>query len=105
MATLWSAGGPLTPAEVQASLSGDQAYTTVMTVLVRLWEKDLVERRKIGRAYAYEPALSEADLNAGRLRDVLAGTSDRLATMNRFVASLDPGEAEALRAALEELEQ
>lgn len=32
------------------------AYTTVMTVLVRLFEKDLVVREKEGRQFLYSPA-------------------------------------------------
>jgi predicted transcriptional regulator len=105
MDVLWSAGTPLSPAQVMALLKGDHAYTTIMTVLVRLWEKGLVDRQKTGRAYAYEPARSEAEFHAGRLHDVLNTTSDRLGTMNRFVEGLDAGEADALRAALEELER
>lgn len=34
----------------------DLAYTTVMTVLVRLYDKDLVVREKEGRQYLYSPA-------------------------------------------------
>jgi predicted transcriptional regulator len=34
----------------------DLAYTTVMTVLVRLFDKDLVVREKEGRQFLYSPA-------------------------------------------------
>jgi predicted transcriptional regulator len=34
----------------------DLAYTTVMTVLVRLFNKDLVTRQKEGRQFLYSPA-------------------------------------------------
>jgi predicted transcriptional regulator len=34
----------------------DLAYTTVMTVLVRLFEKNLVVRQKEGRQFLYSPA-------------------------------------------------
>jgi predicted transcriptional regulator len=46
----------LAVAEIQASLkkSGhDLAYTTVMTVLVRLYGKNLVTRKKEGRLFLY----------------------------------------------------
>lgn len=51
--------GDLSVAEVQQSLltSGHKlAYTTVMTVLVRLFNKNLVLRRKVGRQYIYSAA-------------------------------------------------
>jgi predicted transcriptional regulator len=38
------------------------AYTTVMTVLVRLHEKGILDRAKQGRSYVYVPAVSEEQL-------------------------------------------
>ena len=38
------------------------AYTTVMTVLVRLHEKDILRREKVGRGYVYSPVVSESEL-------------------------------------------
>lgn len=49
----------LSVAEVQARLakSGHEAaYTTVMTVLGRLWERGLVRRERSGKRYVYHPA-------------------------------------------------
>ncbi len=37
------------------------AYTTVMTIMSRLTEKRLLERRMSGRAYVYRPRLSRED--------------------------------------------
>jgi predicted transcriptional regulator len=104
MQVLWSVEEALTPAQVLAEIDGDPAYTTIMTVLVRLFAKGAVTREKSGRAYAYRSALAEADFAAERLREVLDSSSDRMATMSRFVAGLGKGEADALRAALEGLE-
>jgi predicted transcriptional regulator len=101
---LWGAAGPLTPTSVRDALDAGLAYTTVTTILTRLWQKGLVERSKVGRAYAYAAVVSEADLAATRMRSALAGTSDRAATMSRFVDSLSKRETAALRAALEELD-
>lgn len=45
--------------DIQTSLKKqghDLAYTTVMTVLVRLYNKDLVTRQKEGRQFLYSPA-------------------------------------------------
>jgi predicted transcriptional regulator len=38
----------------------DLAYTTVMTVLVRLFNKDMVTREKEGRQFLYSPAQKNA---------------------------------------------
>lgn len=102
---LWTADGPLAPGEVLEALDDDLAYTTVMTILTRLWEKGLAERAKRGRAYTYTATLSEADLVASRMREQLSRSSDRLATMNRFVEGLGADEARQLRALLEQAEQ
>ncbi len=99
---LWRADGPVTPADVRTAMGTDLAYTTVMTILVRLWEKGLTERTKQGRAYAYSAVVSESDLAANRMRDALVSTSDRAATMSRFVDGLNKREAAALRALLDE---
>jgi predicted transcriptional regulator len=99
---LWSSSAPQTPAEVLDKLESDLAYTTVMTVLARLWEKGLAERVKTGRAYSYSAKVSEADLAATRMRDQLARSSDRVATMSQFVSGLNKKEARQLRQILEE---
>jgi predicted transcriptional regulator len=38
------------------------AYTTVMTILVRLHEKGILDRAKQGRGYVYVPIMSEEQL-------------------------------------------
>ena len=38
----------------------DLAYTTVMTVLARLAEKGLLQKRKEGRGFVYEPAIDKS---------------------------------------------
>lgn len=100
LVVLWNSDGPMTPSDALAGLDGDLAYTTVMTVLGRLWNKGLVERVKVGRAFAYTSAISEADLSADRMRATLDRSSDSMATMSHFVASLDPARQEQLRALL-----
>jgi len=102
LGVLWRAEGPVTPAEVREALHSDLAYTTVMTILSRLWQKGLAERMKQGRAFAYGPVMSESDLAATRMRAALTATSDRTATMSRFVEGLNKREAAALRALLDE---
>lgn len=52
-----SSGNNLSVGDIQQALKTngqDLAYTTVMTVLVRLYNKRLLNRRKEGRQYLYE---------------------------------------------------
>lgn len=100
---LWTLGRPATPGDVRDRLEGDLAYTSVATVLGRLCDKQLVRRRREGRAYVYEPLASEADLAGERIRTVLAAVDDRHAALAGFVRKLDPDDAAALRRLLENL--
>lgn len=100
LSLLWAADEPLTPAAVLEGLGGDLAYTTAMTILSRLWQKGLVERESRGRAYAYSPAVSEAELIARRLQGALDHARDREAALSRFVSSLSKKDERTLRAIL-----
>jgi len=104
LAALWAAPDAMTPAEVAAALDTDLAYTTVMTVLTRLWKKGLTAREARGRAYAYRPAISEADLAAQRMKATLQRVSDRDAALSRFVGSLPRRDERRLRQILEEMD-
>ncbi len=102
MRQLWAAGHPLTPSEVRDALArdalaGELAYTTVMTILGRLWGKGLAQRERRGRAYAYWPSLSEEELTAQRMRSALDRAGDREKTLARFVDSLSSKDARSLR--------
>lgn len=101
---LAAAGRPLTPGEVLTLLDRDLAYTTVMTTLSRLYEKDAVTRRRTGRAYAYtlaDPATSAAR----RMRRVLDGGSDRTEVLAHFLDELDPADVPVLQRLLAEAER
>jgi BlaI family transcriptional regulator, penicillinase repressor len=67
MTVLWPLGaGTVREIHHRLALSRPRAYTTVLTIMDRLAQKGIVTRRKVGRAYCYEPRLSveEARLNA-----------------------------------------
>jgi len=49
------------------------AYTTLMTTLDRLFKKNLLERRKDGRAFVYAALVSQEDLDQGIKADVVDG--------------------------------
>lgn len=53
-------GKPASVADIRKGLGKELAYTTVMTVLVRLHRKGMVERIREGRQYLYSPAASFA---------------------------------------------
>ncbi|MBI2778100.1 MAG: BlaI/MecI/CopY family transcriptional regulator [Chloroflexi bacterium] len=67
MERLWQAG-PQTVANMVQALNASAgrklAYTTVMTVLVRLLTKGYVSRRADGRGFRYRAAMDEAGLAA-----------------------------------------
>jgi predicted transcriptional regulator len=75
------------------------AYTTVMTVLARLYEKGLVSRERSGRAFAYRMISDGADLAARRMRRLLDAGGDRAAVLSRFMDVLTRDD-EALLAGL-----
>lgn len=105
LAQLWAAPDSMIPAEVRAAMGNTLAYTTVLTILTRLWQKGLVVRDLRGRAYAYSPAFSEAELAARRMRAALDRTRDREAALSRFVGTLSKRDERALRRVLIELDK
>ena len=94
---LWLVGGPATPAEVHAAVAPELAYTTVTTVLTRLWDKGRLERERRGRAFVYAPVRSEAEHRADAMRVSLGDAADRGAVLSSFVDSLDPADLDVLR--------
>jgi len=93
------------PAEVQVAMGGDLAYTTVMTILVRLHDKGLIERTKVGRAYAYRPVVAETEVVADQVRRLLAHGHDRAAVLQGFIDGLRPEDEAMLRAMLADIEE
>lgn len=102
---LWRSTEPLTPSQVQDTLDGDLAYTTIMTILTRLWKKGLVERERSGRAFAYSPVVTEPEFLADRMRVELVRTKDRQAVLSRFVDKLSLNDTVALRDLLRQMDE
>ena len=78
MDAVWRAARPVVVREVVDDLNGSRtdplAYTTVMTVMSRLAEKDVLSRRRVGRGYVYEANAPDA---AGiAVKDVLRAYGD-----------------------------
>lgn len=97
LAQLWAASEPMTPGAVLEAMDEDLAYTTVMTILTRLWKKGLVERTSVGRAFGYRPIVTEAELTARKMRANLDRAADREAALSRFVGTLSKRDERALR--------
>ena len=103
MRVLWDTGDWMTPGEVNEALADERelAYTTVMTILVRLHEKGSVERERHGRAWAYRPLRTEDEHTAERMAALLEAGSDRTAALARFVEGMTARERAELRRLLD----
>jgi predicted transcriptional regulator len=102
---LWEQGEAMTPAAVREQLTPGRpgrplAYTTVMTILVRLWEKGLLDRERAGRGYTYRPRQTREERTAERMAELLDATGERSIALARFVESLTPTQREDLRRAM-----
>lgn len=102
MDVLWRQGTG-TVAEVLDDVNRHQepelAYTTVMTVLSRLHDKELVLRERRGRRYRYAPRHTEAELIevlARRDADRMVDTYGEVA-LARFAERLGDADPELLR--------
>jgi predicted transcriptional regulator len=90
MELAWGRGDWIGVNDLLAALEGRQrAYTTVMTIVTRLCDKGLLERRREGRGFVYRPALSKEQVTARALREVLAGADDPQAVLAHFVKDLE----------------
>lgn len=98
---LWAAEGPLQPGEINERLGAGHAYTSVATVVTRLYAKGLVDRAPSGRGFAYHAVVDEPDLAARRIDEVLRSSSDRSKVLSRFIDGLSAREAKAVRAMLD----
>ena len=104
MDILWASDGAMTPRDVHDVLRRRRqgvAYTTVMTILVRLWQKGMLTRDESGRAFEYAPVASRVEWTAKRMHEVLSDAGDRDAALMHFVRSIDKREAAQLRRALD----
>jgi predicted transcriptional regulator len=96
--TLWSSSAKLSVREVLGRIKRRPAlaYTTVMTVLDRLYSKGLVAREKKGKAFLYWPCMSKESwlgVSAARVLTQADSPPDR-AVLMAFLDSAeeaDPG--------------
>lgn len=79
MDAVWSTG-ETTVREVWETLGGEEqvAYTTIMTIFHRLFEKGYLARRSRGRAHLFRPRTSREEFQEGVLSRVLRGVLQQL---------------------------
>jgi len=103
---LLNASGEHSVTDIQASLkkSGhDLAYTTVMTVLVRLFNKGLVLRKKEGRLFLYSSA-KRKDSSAAKIFEKVKNSLFRAERLTPILSLLD-GEEDLTKEELEVLKK
>jgi predicted transcriptional regulator len=103
MNVLWAAPEPMPAKAIGDAVGADHAITTVLTVLSRLEKKKVVQRERNGRAHTYRAVTSREDHVADLMREALGTAADTDAALARFVSSVGPEEAAALKRALERL--
>lgn len=99
LAVLWRRGGWLSAPEAHEELASVRpiGYTTVSTVLIRLWHKGHLERVRDGRSYAYRPVHTKEQFAAARMAGLLSGIDDRPRALSWFLEHLGDDERAQLR--------
>jgi BlaI family transcriptional regulator, penicillinase repressor len=92
---LWTLGeGNVRDVRDAVAESRALAYTTVMTLLERLARKNVVSRRKVGRAFLYTPAMSRDAMRRLALEEFVDcyfdGSEQRLAEFLRRHETFSP---------------
>ena len=106
MQVMWATEAPQTVRQVLEVLCENRgpdrplAYTTVMTVMERLFHKGLLARQPRGKAFLYRAAASQADYTAGLMARTLGASADRSAALVHFAKHLSDEERQTLRQAL-----
>ena len=100
MDAIWDAAGPVTAYDVKDQLEQQGrvlAVTTLLTVLSRLEKKGFVAPDRSSRPHRYTAVASRADHVAELMHDVLGGSTDRTAVLERFVGGVSEEDAAVLR--------
>ncbi|WP_371497799.1 BlaI/MecI/CopY family transcriptional regulator [Kitasatospora sp. NBC_00374] len=102
MTRVWQWNRPVTVREVLLDLQSERdiAYTTVMTVLDKLYRKGWLRREQAGRAYRYEPVSSREAYTAALMNDAWATSDNPAAALVHFFGLMSPEQRDALRDAL-----
>ena len=82
---------PISVRDVLEKLDRGCAYTTVMTVMQRLFEKGMLKRKLMENAYQYEPAMPKAQFVEQTVRKTVGQLCDGFGdvALAHFVDALD----------------
>ncbi|TQF04857.1 BlaI/MecI/CopY family transcriptional regulator [Kitasatospora acidiphila] len=102
MTRVWEWNRPVTVREVLLDLRAERdiAYTTVMTVLDKLYRKGWLRRERDGRAYRYAPVSSREAYTATLMHDAWATSDNPAAALVHFFGMMSAEQREALGDAL-----
>lgn len=79
----------------------ESAHTSVITTLNTMCDKGYLRRKKDGKAFLFSPAVDEADVSGGMLKDLVSKVFDGSASavMLRLIESedIDKDEVKELR--------
>lgn len=77
LSALWPMGeGTVRDIHRALAASRPRAYTTVMTIMDRLEDKGVVTRRKVGKAFHYQPRLSAEEARLKAVEKIVEGFFD-----------------------------
>jgi predicted transcriptional regulator len=107
MQLVWDHGAPVTVRELFDELREERAiaYTTVMSTMYNLHRKGWLGRVKEGKAYRYAATASREEYSARLMSEALADGGNAEAVLTHFVAEMDGGDSELLRAVIRRLGQ
>ena len=105
MDAVWNLGEP-TVSDVCDQLGQDYNYKTVMTVMNRLVDKQVLSRQRVGRAYSYAAGESRDAFIAQVSRNVVDGLLEDFGDLAiaQFVSAvdrIDPGQLAELQAMID----
>lgn len=102
---LWDADQPLTSTEVLDRCNDDSALalTTILTVLARLVDKELVIRKTgEGRSHLFTSSTTREEHTARQLLELFNDSSNQVLTLSHFTAGLNKKSIAALKKLLDE---
>lgn len=97
MEVIWDADEWITTAHVRVRLDRPIAPTTVGTVLSRLHGKGRLQRRKVGKGFAYRATRTREEHIAALMEAALEASQDRPLALLEFVDRLAPDDRSLLR--------
>jgi predicted transcriptional regulator len=96
---LWNQGRALTVRQAQLNFP-ELAYTTLMTTLDRLFRKRLLVRRRLARAFTYEPRYTRhellSEIVSGQVADLLRASGTTTAILSTLVRAVGRRDAALL---------